>query len=493
MVELANDEELADFFDDKKNDDLDLDQSLESPAEKEEIEEKEEEKEKEPEYVEAIPSERKNADDALAEGLSQEEEEDPFDLFGDPIPSRESEEYEEEIEEPVRKAEKYEKPSRIEKEDRPDFDSLPDMNQLHNYAREAAETMMSAQKMADQMTRQQEVLQRQTEEALRNAMENIQNMQAQKMREQDRKLESLMDSPEEMYVEPKKEEVLSEDDFALEEKTPDMDALLTDDFEEETPAEEEEIAVEEETPAEEEVVAVEEETPAEKEELTVEEETPAEEEELTVEEETPVEEIQSTEEEPVIFPTVENLFEQSEEDSQEIIEENPQEESQLPEEEENDNLKEKVTTLTTQDMLEKIERILSDDDAASSNADKIEMFKKLRLLCDYLPETEKDTFQSCRNRMVIDYIISKLSGKPGLLITAQSLIKSGILGEAYDSQLEKKCDEEMNNELIRKVIKIMKSMSCQLEDKSLSEAMKASADNILERIELVDQKSQIFQ
>ena len=415
MVELANDEELADFFDDKKNDDLD--QSLESPAENKEVEEKEEEKEKEPEYVEAIPSERKNADDALAEGLSQEEEEDPFDLFGDPVPSRESEEYEEEIEEPVRKTEKYEKPSRIEKEDRPDFDSLPDMNQLHNYAREAAETMMSAQKMANQMTRQQEVLQRQTEEALRNAMENIQNMQAKKMLEQDRKLESLMDSPEEMYVEPKKEEVLSQDDFALEEKTSDMDALLTEDFVKERPAEEEVVAVEE----------------------------------------------------------------------------NPQEESEFPEEEENDNLKEKVTSLTTQDMLKTIERILSDDDAASSNADKIEMFKKLRLLCDYLPETEKDTFQSCRNRMLIDYIISKLSGKPGLLITAQSLIKSGILGEAYDSQLEKKCDEEMNNELIRKVIKIMKSMACQLEDKALSEAMKASADNILERIELVDLKSQIFQ
>ena len=415
MVELANDEELADFFDDKKNDDLD--QSLESPAEKKEVEEKEEEKEKEPEYVEAIPSERKNADDTLAEGLSQEEEEDPFDLFGAPVPSRESEEYEEEIEEPVRKTEKYEKPSRIEKEDRPDFDSLPDMNQLHNYAREAAETMMSAQKMANQMTRQQEVLQRQTEEALRNAMENIQNMQAQKMLEQDRKLESLMDSPEEMYVEPKKEEVLSQDDFALEEKTSDMDALLTEDFVKERPAEEEVVAVEE----------------------------------------------------------------------------NPQEESEFPEEEENDNLKEKVTSLTTQDMLKTIERILSDDDAASSNADKIEMFKKLRLLCDYLPETEKDTFQSCRNRMLIDYIISKLSGKPGLLITAQSLIKSGILGEAYDSQLEKKCDEEMNNELIRKVIKIMKSMACQLEDKALSEAMKASADNILERIELVDLKSQIFQ
>lgn len=415
MVELANDEELADFFDDKKNDDLD--QSLESPAENKEVEEKEEEKEIEPEYVEAIPSERKNADDTLAEGLSQEEEEDPFDLFGDPVPSRESEEYEEEIEEPVRKTEKYEKPSRIEKEDRPDFDSLPDMNQLHNYAREAAETMMSAQKMANQMTRQQEVLQRQTEEALRNAMENIQNMQAQKMLEQDRKLESLMDSPEEMYVEPKKEEVLSQDDFALEEKTSDMDALLTEDFVKERPAEEEVVAVEE----------------------------------------------------------------------------NPQEESEFPEEEKNDNLKEKVTSLTTQDMLKTIERILSDDDAASSNADKIEMFKKLRLLCDYLPETEKDTFQSCRNRMLIDYIISKLSGKPGLLITAQSLIKSGILGEAYDSQLEKKCDDEMNNELIRKVIKIMKSMACQLEDKALSEAMKASADNILERIELVDLKSQIFQ
>ncbi|MCR4742411.1 MAG: hypothetical protein K5866_06030, partial [Treponema sp.] len=428
-------------------------------------------------------------------------------------------------------------------------------------------------------------------EALRNAMENIQNMQAQKMREQDRELESLMERPEELYVEPKaQEEVLSEEDFAVEEESPDMDALLADDTEEtvvqeeEIPAEEEIEAEEEEIPAEEETVAEEEEIPAEEETETEEEEIPAEEEieveeeefpaeeeieaeeeefplvdeilgdeEIPAEEETvaqeeeiPVqEEIEVEEEEfPLVdeilgdeeipaeeetvaqeeeipvqeeieadkeniledfpFPTVEEILQ----DIEEVTEDNPQEEEieaqeeETPAEEEieaqkeeipaEENLAQKVTALTTQDMLEKIERILSDDDAASTNADKIEMFKKLRLLCDFLPESEKDTFQSCRNRMVIDYIISKLSGKPGLLITAQSLIKSGILGEAYDSQLMKKSEDELNNELVRKVIKIMKSMSGELEDKALSEAMKASADNILERIELVDQKSQIF-
>jgi len=90
------------------------------------------------------------------------------------------------------------------------------------------------------------------------------------------------------------------------------------------------------------------------------------------------------------------------------------------------NLAKNENGLSTNVMLEKIERILNDDDAAMNNVEKIEMFKKLRVLCDFLPESEKYSFQSCRNRMVIDYIIAKLSGKLGLLLTAQSLIKSGV-------------------------------------------------------------------
>ena len=95
-------------------------------------------------------------------------------------------------------------------------------------------------------------------------------------------------------------------------------------------------------------------------------------------------------------------------------------------------------------------------------------------------------------RMVIEYIIQKMSGKPGLLITAESLIKSGVLGEEYNRQLEDCCEEELSNDLIRHVISDMKKLAQGLEDKFLCRALCVSADAILEQIALIDQKVQIF-
>jgi len=46
--------------------------------------------------------------------------------------------------------------------------------------------------------------------------------------------------------------------------------------------------------------------------------------------------------------------------------------------------------------------------------------------------------------------------------------------------------------MLRQVINDMKNMAGSLEDKYLSQALRASADNILERIELENQKSKIF-
>ncbi len=148
--------------------------------------------------------------------------------------------------------------------------------------------------------------------------------------------------------------------------------------------------------------------------------------------------------------------------------------------------------ISTDDMLNKIERILNDDDFAKSNAAELELFKKLRTLSAFLPEKEKSSYNSCRMRMVIEYIISKLSGKPGLLKTAESLIKSGVLGEEYNRQLDDVCDEELSNDLIRRVIIVMKKLSQDLEDKDLTNALCVSADAILEQIALIDQKCSIF-
>ena len=95
-------------------------------------------------------------------------------------------------------------------------------------------------------------------------------------------------------------------------------------------------------------------------------------------------------------------------------------------------------------------------------------------------------------RMVIEYIIQKMSGKPGLLITAESLIKSGVLGEEYNRQLEDCCEEELSNDLIRHVITDMKKLAQGLEDKDLCNMLCISADGILEQIALIDQKVAIF-
>ena len=148
--------------------------------------------------------------------------------------------------------------------------------------------------------------------------------------------------------------------------------------------------------------------------------------------------------------------------------------------------------ITADDMLGKIERILNDNDYAKSCEAELELFKRLRTLSNFLPEREKNSFDCCRMRMVIEYIISKMSGKPGLLITAESLIKSGVLGDEYNRQLEDSSDEELSNDLICHVIKDMKTLAQGLEDKYLCTALCVSADGILEQIALRNQKSAIF-
>ena len=150
------------------------------------------------------------------------------------------------------------------------------------------------------------------------------------------------------------------------------------------------------------------------------------------------------------------------------------------------------SSLTPDDMLDKIDRILSDDEIAKNYAAEIELFKKLRALSNFLPEKEKNTFFSCKMRVIIEYVISKMSGKPGLLLKAESLIKSGVLGEEYNDQLRDLPDEDLSNDLIRRVIQEMKNLAQNLEDKDLCNALCISADGILEQIALINQKSSIF-
>jgi len=143
-------------------------------------------------------------------------------------------------------------------------------------------------------------------------------------------------------------------------------------------------------------------------------------------------------------------------------------------------------------MLSKIHKILSDTDLEAVSSDKIELFKMLRALLKFLPEGEKNTSITRRMNMLLAYLIEKLSGKPGLLATSESLIKSGVLGEEYLKNLGYEKSGEITNSLISKVLTDMKNLSVYLNDNEIAKALCASADGILEKIELEDQKTRIF-
>ncbi len=149
---------------------------------------------------------------------------------------------------------------------------------------------------------------------------------------------------------------------------------------------------------------------------------------------------------------------------------------------------------TAENLLPTIERILADDDTALENAAEIELFKKLLELCEYLPEDEKAEFMASPIRMKMEYLISKMSGVPGLLKTALSLKKSGILDDELEENtraLSQK-DFSVTNHELRKVFKCMKHLSDGLNDPYLADAMCNRIDNILEKIELAENSIQIF-
>ncbi len=146
---------------------------------------------------------------------------------------------------------------------------------------------------------------------------------------------------------------------------------------------------------------------------------------------------------------------------------------------------------SAKELLPTIEKVIEDDEEAIENAPQIDMFRKLLSLSEYLPDDEKEKFRTGKQRMQMEYLISKMSGKPGLLKTSQSLRKAGVLGEVADN-LRTGESGNVSNQEIKDVIGIMKKLSASLDDKNLAKALCSSADNVLEKIELEDKKAQIF-
>jgi tetratricopeptide (TPR) repeat protein len=131
-------------------------------------------------------------------------------------------------------------------------------------------------------------------------------------------------------------------------------------------------------------------------------------------------------------------------------------------------------------MLPSIANILSDRDSAKKYLPALELFKKLKSLSEYLPPEEKAVFQTSRTRLLLDYLIARLSGKPGLLATAQALRNSGTLS---DFIVEEAVPYDTNGiELAEKVMKSMKTMTADLPDESLATVLDATVSTVIDQV-----------
>lgn len=104
---------------------------------------------------------------------------------------------------------------------------------------------------------------------------------------------------------------------------------------------------------------------------------------------------------------------------------------ETPHDEENLHRDEKTTMNLVSDALQNVMNAPVKKDFR----DAADMFKTLRTLSSSLPQVQKDAFFNSLNKLKLDYVIERLSGKPGLLSAASAIRKTGgIAGMKTESK-----------------------------------------------------------
>lgn len=141
---------------------------------------------------------------------------------------------------------------------------------------------------------------------------------------------------------------------------------------------------------------------------------------------------------------------------------------------------EAVEELVPQGILLEINRLLENKELLEKHGDLVGLFHEMKRLCEFLPKAKREGFYAGMKRMQMDYIISKLSGKPGLMTVAESLRDKGLVSvpdEKYD--IVERFDEPA---VSARVIGLMRPLVQQLPDKDDALSLDGSLRNVLERL-----------
>ena len=128
-----------------------------------------------------------------------------------------------------------------------------------------------------------------------------------------------------------------------------------------------------------------------------------------------------------------------------------------------------------------IYNLLNDKNLAEKYSAEIGLFEKLYSMKDYLPEDKKEEFMKSETRLLLEFLINNLSGKPGIFAISETLRKSGMFAGEY-SEITPESQSLSGKELVYKVFGYIKDLINDIEDKNLAESMQNYIDKLLTKL-----------
>lgn len=130
------------------------------------------------------------------------------------------------------------------------------------------------------------------------------------------------------------------------------------------------------------------------------------------------------------------------------------------------------SVLSEENAVENIEDKKENDEELLENS-QAELFKKLKSLCRYLPEHQKKNFLESKTNLQLEYIISRLSGKKGLFVSAENSRKdSGFMSSVQEN--------ETGIKLLLKVVLCLKELVTYIQDEQISTLLSAQINRMSE-------------
>lgn len=177
-----------------------------------------------------------------------------------------------------------------------------------------------------------------------------------------------------------------------------------------------------------------------------------------------------------IQDAIELLQNQFKNENETVASENTEEQEEFEEAENPDAEVNKISAIYST-----IYNLLSDKNLAEKYSSEIGLFEKLYSMKDYLPEDKKEEFLKSETRLLLEFVINYLSGKPGLYMISETLRKSGIFAGEY-SEITPESQSLSGKELVHKVFGYITDLTNDIEDKNLTESMQNYMNKLLTKL-----------